>query len=158
MEQMQEFYRQRVSISFAPKIGAFVVCQKSDGKFYRAQIQNTRDNRFKYQCVDVGDKTTGLLTNIWPLDQRFAKLDRMAIQCTLRDVMLNYSAAHIDKIIARFLPPDTPNTITAVSKLANEIVAVNLIVGNENLRDLLARDGVLTIIPEGLVMQFCKFI
>lgn len=155
MDAMQEFYLHRSSIAFAPAIGSFVVCRKPDGRFYRAQILNQKANQFKFQCVDVGDKSVATINSIWPLEQRFAKLDRMAIRCALPGVALNYEASHIEQVIERFLPRDVPNAARfGASKAAT--VWVDMLVGDESLTDVLARDGLVTKIAAGEFMYFSE--
>lgn len=151
MDAIQEFYANRPSIGSPPAIGSYVVCRKPDGRFYRAQILNQRGNHYKFQCVDIGDKSDGPLERIWPLEQRFTKLDRVATQCALQGVALNYDAAHIDQLIVRILPKDVPNTAVFVGKDANveNSTWVELRVGVELLKDTLVRDGLVTAIPDG---------
>lgn len=151
MDAMQEFYQNRPSIGACPEVGSFVVYRKPDGLFYRAQIQNKREDQLKIQCVDIGDKTVGALENIWPLEQRFSKLDRLAIRCSLKGLALNYDAAHIEKLITRLMPKDVSNTVVFLGKNAKEenSMWVELRVGDETLKEVLIRDGLVTSIADG---------
>lgn len=152
MDAMQEFYQNRQPLTACPEIGSFVVYRKPDGIFYRAQIRNRRVGQYVYRCVDIGDKQIGTLDNMWPLEQRFAKLDRLAIRCSLKGVALNYEVAHIEKLIERLLPKDVPNTVVFLGTIANEEINTMLVeftVGDETLKEVLVRDGLVTSISDG---------
>lgn len=155
MQAMQEFYQNRPALTSCPEIGSFVVCRKPDGVFHRAQIKNKRGDEFKFQCVDVGDKTVCTLENIWPLEQRFAKIDCLAVRCSLKGVALNYDAAYIEKLIGRLMPKDVSNTVLFLGKMANEenSLWVELRVGEELLKEVLVRDGLVTSISDGKLIK-----
>lgn len=154
MDAMQEFYQNRSPMASFPKIGSFVVCRKSDGLFYRAKILNQRENELKFQCVDIGDKISATLESVWPLEQRFAKLDCLAIRCSLKGVALNYDAVHIEKLIGRLMPKDVPNTVVFLGENCNDKSStwVELRVGDETLKEVLVRDGLVTSIADGNIL------
>lgn len=154
MDEMQQFYQSRSPInadSPPQRIGAFVVSRYArDQHFYRAQVLDYRDTNKKYKIVfvDVGNKTTATAANIWPMEQRFAQLERLAIQCGLENIVLNYDRKEIEEKIDSHLHESQDITSEFLS-IDEDACIVHILVNGISLRDTLLQDLVVSEAPAG---------
>lgn len=160
MDEMQQFYQNRSPVNAASSpqpIGAFIVSRYAkDQLFYRAQILDYRDTSQKYKIllVDVGNKTTATTADIWPLEQRFAKLERLAIQCGLEKIVLNYDRKEIEEKIDSHLH-ESRNITSEFLSFDGDACVVHMLVNGISLRDTLLKDRVVSEAPAGMWKFLC---
>lgn len=154
MDEMQQFYQHRspVHAGRPPQpIGTFIVSRYvKDSHFYRAQILDYHDTsqRYKIVFVDVGNKTTATAADIWPMEQRFSQLERLAIQCGLEKIVLNYERKEIEDKIDSHLHESQDVTSEFLS-IDGDACIVHILVNGISLRDTLLRDRVVSEAPAG---------
>lgn len=154
MDEMQQFYQNRAPVNAGRPlhpIGAFIVSRYAkDRHFYRAQVLDYRHTSQKYKIVfvDVGNKTTATFADVWPMEQRFAQLERLAIQCGLDKIVLNYDRKEIEDKIDSHLH-ESQDVTSEFLTIDGDSCAVHILVNGISLRDTLLRDRVVSEAPAG---------
>lgn len=158
MKAMQQHYS-NAGVASAPAdtpIGAYCVCRK-DNIFHRAQVVRCTPSASELQFIDIGERCALRSADIFALDRRFAQLPRQAIRCCLADVIqlcdnqpivrrLQRDVTGTTKLLVLLLGKQQP---THAAESWTETMWVDMRVGDESIRTMLIRDGLLTPVPDG---------
>lgn len=175
---MQQFYanRQPLDATAAQTIAAaatatgaasdtLIVCRKAHN-FFRARLlaaapRAKQTANVDVQFIDVGDQATvEWPQQVWPLDRRFAQLERQAIGCSMPALQLCSDHATIARSVERYMNGgkaavktmfvSTKEVGDDASDVVNGVYAiVDVHVGDVSLCKLLENDGLVLPIPEG---------
>lgn len=111
MKQIQKFYRNKSPLNEVPPLGATVIARYlKHNTFYRAKIlkHNEALGKFKVELVDCGNRAIVTGAELWKLEQRFSKLPKLAIQCTLANIKINCDTKDLLNRINSYISPDHP--------------------------------------------------
>lgn len=149
---MQIFYEKRGCTKVQPVTGDTVIVYDARELVYkRGQIvdYNAQLNKYRLHMVDYGNKIICQPNEIYDLEQSFVRLPPLAIWCSLRDIVMNYSPAEVS--IEKYIDPmkkiqcdfiDTVDSITFVELEVNDV----------SLRDTFVADGIVSLLPTGMVL------
>lgn len=163
MKQVQNDYRNRASddaLLVDATAGTFVVGRRPEG-FYRAQlVPALSDNQghssgLDIHYIDNGDRVALQPDTVWPMDRCFGQYARFAVRCCLADVAQLADNHQIARQVQAFAEPGKVVQTMLRSKLPasdaveSDTYLVDVMAGEESLKQVLIRDGLLVPVPDG---------
>ncbi|XP_050460512.1 maternal protein tudor-like isoform X2 [Cataglyphis hispanica] len=92
MSEIQKAYVGKEPITHKLQVGSAIIAIFSEDRaLYRAEVVNTSAHKDAYiiQYIDFGNCAIVKLCNIYPVEKRFMQLPKLAIQCSLKDIVPN---------------------------------------------------------------------
>ncbi|KAL6267474.1 hypothetical protein P5V15_000550 [Pogonomyrmex californicus] len=91
MSEIQKIYANRESVSQKLQIGSAIIAKFSeDGALYRAEVvSNYAKDAYVVQYIDFGNCAIVYRDNIYPVEKKFMQLPKLAVQCSLKDIVPN---------------------------------------------------------------------
>ncbi|KAL0117558.1 hypothetical protein PUN28_010395 [Cardiocondyla obscurior] len=90
MSEIQKTYADRKPVTYKPQVGSAVVAIFSEDKaLYRAEVMSieTRKDAYVVQYVDFGNCAVVNQRNIYPVEEKFTQLPKLAVQCSLKNIV-----------------------------------------------------------------------
>lgn len=165
MKDMQLFYKNKPSItsSTSPKRNNqnnildintdLIVRHRSDKLFYRARIMayNQKIHKYKVELIDFGNQIIIDDDNIWSVEKKFTELPAMAYQCSFDGIISNLNQEKSLKYIEKYIKPGTILQCEYIRKHEeNDCYFVEIKWENQNLKDLLIQDGIISLVDSGM--------
>ncbi|XP_072754733.1 protein tudor isoform X2 [Anoplolepis gracilipes] len=92
MSEIQKTYAGREPVTHKLQIGSAVIAIFSEDRaLYRAEVINISDQKDAYivQYIDFGNCAIVDLRNIYPVEKKFLQLPKLAVQCSLKNIISN---------------------------------------------------------------------
>ncbi|XP_070160956.1 protein tudor isoform X1 [Polyergus mexicanus] len=92
MSEIQKIYAGREPIIHKLQVGSAIIAIFSEDRaLYRAEVVNTSVQKDAYivQYIDFGNCAIVNLCNIYPVEKKFMQLPKLAVQCSLKDIVPN---------------------------------------------------------------------
>lgn len=151
MKQMQLFYKGRASTQTRPNIDNIVIVNdRKEGTFKRCRILdfNSQLNKYRVKSLDYGNKIICEFSDIFDVEKSFTRLPSLAIWCSLQHIVCNYTAAEILERIEKYIEP-TRKIQCEFLVTIDEITYVELEVDKTSLKESLAADSIISLLPAG---------
>jgi hypothetical protein len=136
MDEIQQAYKNRqpsTATVGSPVIGLF----PEDSVLYRAQVLEVTGSQFKVYYVDFGN--VSVIDKMWPIEMRFMELPAQAICCKLDGIEPPSDTWPDASSYTRYF--DKKQFFCRFISTENDRVAVKLECDNEDIANLLLRDG-----------------
>ncbi|XP_071555768.1 protein tudor isoform X1 [Temnothorax nylanderi] len=101
MSEIQKTYAGRKSVTHKLQIGSAVIAIFSEDRaLYRAEVVNidTRKDAYVVQYIDFGNCAIVDQYNIYSVEKKFMHLPRLAVQCSLKDIVPNNSNSNWSEV------------------------------------------------------------
>ncbi|CAL1676055.1 unnamed protein product [Lasius platythorax] len=92
MSEIQKIYAGREPVTHKLQVGSAVIAIFSEDRaLYRAEVVNTsaQNDAYIVQYIDFGNCAIVNLHNIYSVEKKFMQLPKLAVQCSLRDIVPN---------------------------------------------------------------------
>lgn len=159
-EKIQNIYKNCTPSTTKPSNGNIVIVMHESAKsFKRGKIVdcNSSLGKYKIDLIDYGNRIICTQKNIYEMEKSLITLPPLAIRCSLIDVIRNKSREEITNQLPKYTGNGKP-VRCFFSHVDGDYVLVNLKIGEDNIKESMIKDNLISAIPQGkFIYRNCSF-